>query len=201
MNIYRHRTNDLLLGTLSNDYGTVYGDRKYFSPPRVNAPSSRSKCRFLIKSKFTFFHSFSRLLKVAYCDICRQTHRGKKFVFVCLRPNKTWSWAFLRSRRAVMVKKRLIKIIRCTCKVADLLIKLIGWPYCASRMRRRSCQAVVSSTLLKYLNAFYVLKERQCIFETESQDVRSIRILSFFGHPWKFLKDVINHKHFMTQGF
>ena len=42
------------------------------------------------KSRFAFFQTFSRLLQVAYFVKCRQTHRGKKFVFVCLRPpNKT----------------------------------------------------------------------------------------------------------------
>ena len=80
------------------------------------------------------------------------------------------------------------KTIRCTCKVFDLLIKLIDWPYCASRIRRRSWRAVVSCTLSTWLH--FACLERQCSFETESQD---LRILSFFGHPWKSLKVHFSH--------
>ena len=66
-----------------------------------------------------------------------------------------------RYLHAVVVKwwqRNVDKTIRCKCKVVDLLIKLIDWPYCASRIRRRSWLAVVSSTLSQLLVAFYVLR-------------------------------------------
>ena len=79
-------------------------------------------------------------------------------------------------------KEMFDKTIRCTCKVVDLLIKLIDWPYYAFRIRRRSRLAVVSSTLS--IQLYFTCLKRRCLFETESQDTR---ILSCFG-PWKFLK-------------
>ena len=55
-------------------------------------------------------------------------------------------------------QRNVDKTIRCKCKVLDLLIKLIDWSYCASRIRRRSRRAVVSSTSSQFLVAFYVLR-------------------------------------------
>ena len=52
-------------------------------------------------------------------------------------------------------QRNVDKTIRCTCKVVDFLIKLIDWPYYASRIRRKSWRAVVSSTLsiwLRFVN-------------------------------------------------
>ena len=60
--------------------------------------------------------------------------------------------------------------------------KLTDWPYYASRIRRRSGLAVV---YVKYLVVFHVLRIPVYIW---NRIARSIRILSFFGHPWKFLK-------------
>ena len=54
------------------------------------------------------------------------------------------------------------RTIKCTCKVVDLLIKLSNWPNYASRIRRRSWRAVVSTTLS--IKLYFTCLELQCIF-------------------------------------
>ena len=88
-----------------------------------------------------------------------QTHRGKK-VRLCLFTSLI-KREVSRHLHAVVVKwwqRNVDKTIRCKCKVVDLLIKLIEWPFCASQIRRRSWLAVVSSTLSQFSVAFYVLR-------------------------------------------
>ena len=141
-----------------------------FPPRRQNATESllvgqfkvprrrqRSKRPFLIKSPLAFFQTVSRLLQVAYFFKCRQTHRGKKFVFVCLRPQQNVKLCIFTSWLCSSGKEMLIKLTtRYACKVVDLLIKLIDWPYCASP----STQIIAGRTVqhVDYLVVFYVLR-------------------------------------------
>ena len=55
---------------------------------KVPRGRQQSKRRFLVKSQFTFFQTFSRLLQIAYFVKCRQTQKGKKVFFVCLCPQQ-----------------------------------------------------------------------------------------------------------------
>ena len=92
-----------------------------------------------------------------------------------------------RYLHAVVVKwwqRNVDKTIRCKCKVVDLLIKLIDWPYCASRIRRRSWLAVVSSTLSQLLVAFYVLRTPVYIWNRIAKYMHFI----LFVYPWRVLK-------------
>ena len=88
------------------------------------------------------------------------------------------------------------KTIRCTSKVVDLLIKLIVWPYYASWIRRRSWRAVVSSTLC--IKWHFTRLERQCIFETESQDIRILSFKLILGNYWRLMRSFFDHEPQIT---
>ena len=84
----------------------------------------------------------------------------------------------------------------CTSKVVDLLIKLIVWPYYASWIRRGSWRAVVSSTLC--IKWHFTRLERQCIFETESQDIRILSFLLILGNYWRLMRSFFDHEPQIT---
>ena len=88
------------------------------------------------------------------------------------------------------------KTKRCTSKVVDLLIKLIVWPYYASWIRRGSWRAVVSSTLC--IKWHFTRLERQCIFETESQDIRILSFLLILGNYWRLMRSFFDHEPQIT---
>ena len=95
-----------------------------------------------------------------------------------------------RYLHAVVVKwwqRNVDKTIRCKCKVVDLLIKLIDWPYCASRIRRRSWLAVVSSTLSQFLVAFYVLRTPVYIWKKFRKIYAFYPFLVILANFWRLI--------------
>ena len=84
----------------------------------------------------------------------------------------------------INAKEILIKLTtRYACKVVDLLIQLIDWPFCASP----NMQIIAGRTVqhVDYLVVFYVLRMPVYIW---NRIARCTHFILFFGHPWKFLK-------------